>query len=44
VEPSGATSVAAALRVSNTNPATTVAVVSGGNSEPDFLKRLLEAA
>ncbi len=44
VEPSGATSVAAALKVSNANPATTVAVVSGGNAEPDFLKRLLEAA
>ena len=44
VEPSGAVSVAAALMVSDANPATTVAVVSGGNAERDFLKRLLEAA
>jgi threonine dehydratase len=44
VEPSGATSVAAALKVLDANPATTVAVVSGGNAERDFLKRLLDAA
>lgn len=44
VEPSGATSVAAALKVSEMTPATTVAVVSGGNAEQDFLKRLLDAA
>src|SRR5574337_154879 len=43
VEPSGAASVAAALRVVAVGP-TTVAVVSGGNADLGFLRRLLQAA
>lgn len=42
VEPSGATSLAAVARLPQAGP-TTVAVLSGGNADPDFLLRLLQA-
>jgi threonine dehydratase len=43
VEPSGATSLAAAMKASDGSPAI-VAVISGGNAEVEFLLRLLQAA
>jgi threonine dehydratase len=43
VEPSGAVALAAALRRTAAGP-TTVAVISGGNADPDFVLRLLQAA